>query len=173
MGKRSRRERQVANASQDTLTRTRVPTRTRLRTLQMVTVVAAFGIVLSLLMRHAPAGGSDDPAQGGGFTQVGREGATFTVSVPRARVSDDEYLLRVAERLSSEQVKEGGSGQVSVMVWPADVPVPKVPPTTEFDASMKTQAAGIFINPKLNVKHLIRFRDGATVAEREFGARPR
>ena len=139
----------------------------------MVTVIAALGIVLSVLMRHSPAGGSNDPARGGGFTQVGQEGSTFTVSVPRARVSDDEYVLKVADRLSSEQVKAGGSGQVSVMVWPDDVPVPKVPPTTEFDASMKTQAAGIFINPKLNIKHLIRFRDGATIAERDFGARPR
>jgi hypothetical protein len=144
-----------------------------MRTLQMVTALAALGIVLSLLMRHSPAGGSNDPSQGGGFTPVGREGSTFTVSVPRARVPDDEYLVRVADRLSSEQVKSGGSGQVSVMVWPDDVPVPKTPPTTEFDASMKTQAAGIFINPKLNIKHLIRFRDGATVAERDFGARPR
>jgi hypothetical protein len=138
----------------------------------MVTVLAAFVIVLSVLMRHSPAGGSNDPAQGSGFTQVGREGSTFTVSVPPARVSDDEYLLKVAERLSSEQLKAGGSGQVSVMVWPDNVPIPKVPPTTELDASMKTQAAGLFINPKLNIKHLIRFRDGATVAEREFGARP-
>jgi hypothetical protein len=119
---------------------------------------------------RSPAGGSNDPAQGGGFTQVGREGSTFTVSVPRAKASDDEYLLKVAERLSSDEVKAAGSGQVSVMVWPDDVPVPKVPPTTEFDASMKTQAAGIFINPKLNIKHFIRFRNGATVAERDFGA---
>ena len=139
----------------------------------MVTVIAALGIVLTVLMRQSPAGGPDDPTQGGGFTQVGREGSTFTVSVPRARVSDDEYLLKVADRLSSEQLKAGSSGQVSVMVWPDDVPIPKVPPTTEFDASMKTQAAGIFINPKLHVKHLIRFRDGATIAERDFGARPR
>jgi hypothetical protein len=55
------------------------------------------------------------------------------------------------------------------MVWPDDVAVPKEPPTTEFDASMKTQIAGIFINPKMNVKHLIRFKDGETVAERDFG----
>jgi hypothetical protein len=55
------------------------------------------------------------------------------------------------------------------MIWPDDVQVPKEPPTTEFDASMKTQIAGIFINPKLNVKHMIRFRDGATISERDFG----
>jgi hypothetical protein len=145
----------------------------RTRMLQMVTVAAVIGIVLSVLMRHSPTGGSNDPAQNVGFTQVGREGSTFTVSIPRARAADDEYLLKVAERLSSEEVKAGGSGQVSVMVWPDDVPVPKVPPTTEFDGSMKTQAAGIFINPKLKIKHLIRFRDGETVAEREFGAGPR
>ena len=167
MGKRSRRERSVDNASEATPEGKRV----RTRMLQMVTIVAVIGIVLAVLMRHSPTGGSSDPAQGAGFTQVGREGSIFTVSVPRARASDDEHLLRVAERLSSDEVKAGGSGQISVMVWPDDVPVPKVPPTTEFDASMKTQAAGIFINPRLNIKHLIRFRDGETVAERDFGAR--
>jgi hypothetical protein len=139
----------------------------------MVTVVAVIGLILIVLLRPSPPGGADDPTQGSGFTPVGREGSVFTVSVPRVKASDDDYLLKVAERLSSEEVKAGGSGQVSVMVWPDDVPVPKVPPTTELDASMKTQAAGIFINPKLNIKHLIRFRDGATVAERDFGARPR
>jgi hypothetical protein len=169
MGKRSRRERRADFTSAATPEEKVVHTRTR--TLQMVTVAAVIGLVLSVLMRHSPAGGSGDPAQGGGFTPVGREGSVFTVSVPRARASDEEYLLKVAERLSADEVKAGGSGQVSVMVWPDDVPVPKVPPTTEFDSSMKTQAAGIFINPKMNVKHLIRFRDGATVAEREFGAR--
>jgi hypothetical protein len=95
----------------------------------------------------------------------------FTVSVPRSRVSDDEYLMKVAERLSSEEAKTGGSGQVSVMIWPDNVPVPRVPPTTELDASMKTQAAGIFVNPRLNIRHLIRFRDGVTITERDFGAR--
>jgi hypothetical protein len=148
--------------------------RTPPRTLQLVMVALALviGLVLTVVMWRVPAGSSSDPAEGGGFTQVGREGSVFTVSVPRARASDDEYLLRVAERLSSEEITAGGSGQVSVMVWPDDVPVPKVPPTTEYDGSMKTQAAGIFINPKMNVKHLIRFRDGVTVAERDFG-RPR
>ena len=170
MGKHSRRERRADVGSAATPAARVVHTRTR--TLQMVTVAAVIGIVLSVLLRHSPAG-SDDPAQGGGFTPVGREGSVFTVSVPRVRASDDEYFLKVAERLSAEEVKAGGSGQVMVMIWPDDVPVPKVPPTTEFDASMKTQAAGIFINPKLNIKHLIRFRDGATVAERDFGARPR
>jgi hypothetical protein len=139
----------------------------------MVFVLVVLVIVLGVLMRQSPTGGANDPTQGSGFTAVGREGPVFTVSVPRIKVADDDHLLKVAERLSSEEVKAGGSGQVSVMVWPDDVPVPKVPPTTEFDASMKTQAAGIFINPKLNIKHLIRFRDGATVAERDFGARPR
>jgi hypothetical protein len=124
-----------------------------------------------LLVGRSPTGVSTDPAQGNGFTRVGREGPVFTVSVPRSRVSDDQYLLKVAQRLSAEDARTGGSGQVSVMIWPDDVPVPKVPPTTEFDASMKTQAAGIFINPRLNIQHLIRFRDGATIAERDFGAR--
>ena len=80
--------------------------------------------------------------------------------------------MKVAERLSSQEITAGGSGQISAMIWPDDVPVPKVPPTTELDASMKTQAAGVFINPKLNIKHLIRFRNGETVGEKDFGARP-
>jgi hypothetical protein len=74
-----------------------------------------------------------------------------------------------AEQLSAREVQAGASGQISVMVWPDTVAVPREPPTTETDASMRTQAAGIFINPKLNVKHLIRFKDGQTVSERDFG----
>ena len=132
-------------------------------------VVICIGIVL--VVRRSPAGVSGGPAEGSGFTRVGREGQVFTVAVPRSKASDDEYLMQVAQRLSSEETRAGGSGQVSVMIWPDDVPVPKVPPATELDASMKTQAAGIFINPKLNVRHLIRFRDGVTIAERDFGAR--
>jgi hypothetical protein len=141
------------------------------RTLQMAAAVVVICVGLVLVVRRAPAGGSTGPAEGSGFTRVGREGPVFTVSVPRSKASDDDYLLQVAQRLSSEETRAGGSGQVSVMIWPDDVPVPKVPPTTELDASMKTQAAGIFINPKLNIRHLIRFRDGATIAERDFGAR--
>ncbi len=80
--------------------------------------------------------------------------------------------MKVAERLSSQEITAGGSGQISAMIWPDDVPVPKVPPATELDGSMKTQAAGVFINPKLNIKHLIRFRNGETVGEKDFGARP-
>ena len=87
MSKRNRRERQADNASGATVTGKGVQSRTRLRTLRMVTVIAAFGIVLSVLMRHSPTGGSDDPTQGRGFTQVGREGSTFTVSVPLAPVA--------------------------------------------------------------------------------------
>jgi hypothetical protein len=136
----------------------------------MITVIAIIGIALAFVVRRAPI---SDPAAGAGYTQVGREGSVFTVAIPPAKASDDQYLVKVAERLSAEEIKAGASGQISVMVWPDNVPVPKVPPATEFDASMKTQAAGIFINPKLNIKHLIRFRDGATVAERDFGARPR
>jgi hypothetical protein len=136
-----------------------------------VAVVICVGLVL--LVKRSPTSASNGPAQGSGFTQVGRDGSVFTVSVPRSRISDDEYLMQVAQRLSSEETRAGGSGQVSVMLWPDDVPVPKVPPATELDASMKTQAAGIFINPRLNIRHLIRFRDGATVAERDFGTRPR
>jgi hypothetical protein len=142
-----------------------------MKTLQIAVLVLVVCIGLVLAVRRAPTGSVADPAQGGGFTRVGREGPVFTVSVPRSRVSDDDYLMKVAERLSSEEAKTGGSGQVSVMIWPDNVPVPRVPPTTELDASMKTQAAGIFINPRLNVRHLIRFRDGVTITERDFGAR--
>jgi hypothetical protein len=137
----------------------------------MAAALVVIGVGLVLVIRRSPASVSGGPAEGSGFTRVGREGPVFTVSVPRSRVSDDEYLMKVAERLSAEETKSGGSGQVSVMIWPDDVPVPKVPPTTEFDTSMRTQAAGIFINPKLNIRHLIRFRDGATIAERDFGMR--
>ena len=167
MGKRGRRERRADHASEGAVARK--PVQTRTRPLQMVTLVAVIGIVLIVLMRRSPTGGSNDPAQGSGFTPVGREGSVFTVSVPRARASDDEYLLKVAERLSSEEIKAGGSGQVSVMVWPDDVQAPKEPPANEFDASMKTQAAGIFINPVRGIKHMIRFRDGSTLSEHEFG----
>jgi hypothetical protein len=142
-----------------------------LRTLQMAAAVVVICVGLVLVVRRSPAGVSADPVEGSGFTRVGREGPVFTVSVPRARASDDEYLMKVAERLSSEEARAGSSGQVSVMIWPDDVAVPKVPPTTELDRSMKTQAAGIFINPKLHIRHLSRFRDGATIAERDFGAR--
>jgi hypothetical protein len=141
------------------------------RKLQMAAAVVVICVGLVLVVRRSPAGVSAGPAQGSGFTRVGREGPVFTVSVPRSKASDDEYLIQVAQRLSSEETRAGGSGQVSVMIWPDDVPVPKVPPTTELDASMKTQAAGIFINPRLNIRHLIRFRDGATIAERDFGGR--
>src|SRR5262245_46532664 len=78
------------------------------------------------------------------FTQVGRSGPVFTVSVPKAKAADEDYLMRIAEQLSAQEVRTGASGQISVMVWPDDVTVPKQPPTTEFDASMRTQAAGIF-----------------------------
>jgi hypothetical protein len=135
----------------------------------MAAAAVLIAAALVLVLRVAPGDGANDPARGTGFTEVGREGTVFTVSVPRARVADDQYLLKVAERLSAEAAKSGGSGQVSAMIWPDDAAVPKVPPTTEFDASMKTQAAGVFVNPKLNIKHLIRFRDGVTVAEKEFG----
>ena len=128
--------------------------------------IIAVGAAAGLVVRSRVGGGATGA---GGFTQVGRNGPVFTVSVPKARVGDEEYLMKIAEQLSAEDTKAGASGQISVMVWPDDVAVPKEPPTTEADASMKTQAAGIFINPKLNVKHMIRFRDGETIAERDFG----
>jgi hypothetical protein len=130
---------------------------------------AVIGLVLILVL--GPSSSTTDQALE--FTRVGQNGPVFTISVPPARTSEDEYLMRIARQLSSEQVQSGGSGQVSVMVWPDDVPVPKVPPTTEFDASMKTQIAGIFINPTRNIEHLIRFREGATISERDFGAKTR
>src|SRR5271154_2460886 len=82
----------------------------------VLVLVVCIGLVLA--GRRAPTVAATDPAQGGGFTRVGREGPVFTVSVPRSRASDDEYLMKVAERLSSEEARTGGSGQVSVMIWP-------------------------------------------------------
>jgi hypothetical protein len=134
----------------------------------MAAVVVVVGVAAGMLVRPSRPGGANANATGE-FKQVGRNGPVFTVSVPKGRVADEEYLMKIAEQLSSQDVQAGASGQISVMVWPDDVPVPKEPPTTEFDASMKTQAAGIFINPKLNIKHLIRFKDGQTVSERDFG----
>ena len=136
------------------------------RFLQMAGVAVAIGIGLILVLRSSSVPPAEQSVQ---FTRVGQNGPVHTVSVPRARAGDDEYLMRVADQLSAESAKLGGSGQISVMVWPDDVAVPKEPPTTEFDATMKTQIAGIFINPGRNIKHLIRFRDGATISERDFG----
>jgi hypothetical protein len=167
MGRQRRRERR-APGSNDRSTRASSPA---WRFLQMLVVAFVVAVAIAVAFRSRVG-----PADGGGglsFTRVGRNGPVFTISVPRARVADDQYLLRVAERLSTEEVASGGSGQISVMVWPDDAAVPKEPPSTEFDASMKTQAAGIFINPKRNIKHMIRFKDGATAAEREFGNPPR
>jgi hypothetical protein len=140
----------------------------RTRVLRMTIVVIVAGAAVGLLVRRS-APGPESSATVGEFKQVGRNGPVFTVSVPPAKTADEEYLMKIAEQLSAQDVQAGASGQVSVMVWPDNVPVPKEPPTTEFDASMKTQIAGIFINPKLNVKHLIRFKDGQTVSERDFG----
>src|ERR1700730_555697 len=97
------------------------------RMLQMAAALVVICVGLVLVVRRSPAGVSTGPAEGSGFTRVGREGQVFTVSVPRSRVSDDQYLMKVAERLSSEETKAGGSGQVSVMIWPDDVSVPKLP----------------------------------------------
>ena len=130
-------------------------------------VVIALGVAAGMLMRRPPSSGSSNAAPV--FTQVGRSGPVFTVSIPRARTEDDEYMMTVAQQISDTEVKAGGSGQISVMIWPDDVSVPREPPTNEFDASMKTQAAGIFINPTMNIKHLIRFKDGNTLSERDFG----
>jgi hypothetical protein len=173
MGKRSRRER---DAVPDRVERGRPRvSRSRIRILQIAAVVMAVaaGLSLVVLLRPSRAGGTGNGAGSTPFTRVGRNGPVFTIAVPRARVSDDQSLLRIAEQISSEEIQSGGSGQISVMIWPDDVPVPKEPPATEFDQSMKTQAAGIFINPKRNIKHMIRFRDGATLSEREFGSPPR
>jgi hypothetical protein len=160
MGKRSRRDR-----DEETSSATR-PLSSSGRLLRLAAVVAVLGVAVGLLVR---TWGEGLPKSTGGFKQVGRSGPVFTVSVPRSRTADEAFLMKIAEQLSAQDQQAGASGQVSVMVWPDDVPVPKEPPTTEFDASMKTQAAGIFINPKLNIKHLIRFKDGETIAERDFG----
>ncbi|PWT81919.1 MAG: hypothetical protein C5B57_09575, partial [Blastocatellia bacterium] len=143
----------------------------RFRILQALAVALAVGVALILLVRspYSRASNTRPGDQGITFTRVGRSGPVFTIAVPRLKARDDQQLMQIAERLSAEEVQAGASGQISVMIWPDDVQVPKEPPTTEFDASMKTQIAGIFINPKLNVKHLIRFRDGATISERDFG----
>jgi hypothetical protein len=140
----------------------------RTRVLRMALVVAVIAAAVGLLVRTSGPG-ADSSGAGVVFKQVGRNGPVFTVAVPPARTADEEYLMKIAEQLSAQDVHAGASGQVSVMVWPDNVPVPKEPPTTEFDASMKTQVAGVFVNPKLNVKHLIRFKDGQTVSERDFG----
>jgi hypothetical protein len=139
----------------------------RARLLKLALAIVVIGAGAGILVRSSWLGGS----AGGSppFKQVGRNGPVFTVAVPKARAADEEYLMKIAEQLSAQEVQSGGSGQISVMIWPDDVSVPKEPPTTEFDASMRTQAAGIFVNPKMNIKHLIRFKDGQTISERDFG----
>ena len=141
--------------------------RTGRRFLLAAAAVLAVGAAAGLLMQGigSRTGSSGPPV----FKQVGRSGPVFTVSIPRARTDDDEYMMAVAQQISDEEKKAGGSGQISVMIWPDDVQVPKEPPTHELDASMKTQAAGIFINPTMNIKHLIRFKNGDTVSEKDFG----
>ncbi len=147
------------------------PRSTRMRLLQLAAIVIVIGAAVGILVRSSRTPGGAAGALE--YQEVGRDGAVFTVSVPRARADDEEYLMRIAEQISARERQAGGSGQISVMVWPDDVPVPKRPPTTEFDASMRTQAAGIFINPALNIKHLIRFKNGETVSERDFGRKTR
>lgn len=143
------------------------PSIRRLRLPMAVAGVVIAGLAAGVLIRPSSSGAG--PGGGAAFKQVGRSGPVFTVSIPRAKAEDETYLMSVALQLSDGEVKAGGSGQISVMIWPEDVAVPKEPPTNEFDASMKTQAAGIFINPAMNIKHLIRFKDGNTVSERDFG----
>jgi hypothetical protein len=142
-------------------------TASRLRFPLAVAAVVAAGVAAGILIRSSRSTeGTNGPVA---FKQVGRNGPVFTVSVPRARAEDEDYLMSIAQQISDEEKKTGASGQVSVMVWPDDVQVPTEPPTNEFDASMKTQAAGIFLNPAMNIKHMIRFKNGNTVAERDFG----
>ena len=164
MGKRSRTDR----ASSPSAKAASAPGGYR-RLLLTVVVVVAVGAAVGLLVRRPGGPGATSSETVGGFTEVGRNGPVFTVSVPPSKTADEEYLMKIAEQLSARDARSGASGQISVMVWPDTVAVPKEPPTNEFDASMKTQVAGIFINPKLNVKHLIRFKDGQTVSERDFG----
>src|SRR5262245_6612766 len=161
MGKHNRQERADVQRKGATSVR---PARSRLW--QMAAAVIVVGVGVGIVLRSSRSVGEGATPE---FTEVGREGMVFTVSVPKSRAADEEYLIRVAEQLSARDVNAGASGQISVMIWPDDVKVPKQPPTTEFDASMRTQAAGVFINPSKNIKHIIRFKDGQQVAEREFG----
>jgi hypothetical protein len=140
------------------------------RLLLMTAAAAIVAVAFVTLLLSSKSSSFNGPLE---FTRVGQNGPVFTVSVSPEKASDDGYLMRIAEQLSAEQTQSGGSGQVSVMLWPNDVPVPKEPPTTEFDASMRTQIAGIFVNPTRNIKHLIRFKEGVTVLEKDFGAKTR
>jgi hypothetical protein len=140
------------------------------RLLLMTAAAAIVAVAFVTLFLSSKSSSFNGPLE---FTRVGQNGPVFTVSVSPEQASDDGYLMRIAEQLSAEQTQSSGSGQVSVMVWPNDVPVPKEPPTTEFDASMRTQIAGIFVNPTRNIKHLIRFKEGVTVLEKDFGAKTR
>jgi hypothetical protein len=140
------------------------------RLLLMTAAAAIVAVAFVTLFLSSKSSSFNGPLE---FTRVGQNGPVFTVSVSPEKASDDGYLMRIAEQLSAEQTQSGGSGQVSVMLWPNDVPVPKEPPTTEFDASMRTQLAGIFVNPTRNIKHLIRFKEGVTVLEKDFGAKTR
>jgi hypothetical protein len=164
MGKRSTRERE--DTPRNATGRRRAGSNNG-RLLKFAVLIIVIGAAVGVLVRSSWLGGgsSDFPT----FKQVGRSGPVFTISVPKGRAGDEDYLMKIAEQLSAQDVQAGASGQISVMVWPDDVAVPKEPPTTELDASMRTQAAGIFVNPKMNIKHLIRFKDGQTVAERDFG----
>jgi len=147
--------------------RTRPGRSNRARLLKLALLIVVIGAGVGVLVRSSWLGGGAGRVPP--FKQVGRNGPVFTVAVPRTQAANEEYLMNIAEQLSAQEVQAGGSGQISVMIWPDDVAVPKEPPTTEFDASMRTQAAGIFVNPKMNIKHLIRFKDGQTVTERDFG----
>jgi hypothetical protein len=137
------------------------------RLLTLAAAILVIGVALILVLQFPRSRNQGTPA----FTRVGRSGPIFTVAVPLSASTDDQYLVRVADQLSQEELTSGASGQISVMFWPEGVMVPKDPPSTELDPSMKTQIAGVFINPKLHIKHLIRFHDGETVAEKEYGAR--
>jgi len=167
MAKPPQRERPAMTVRESGTSR---PRSTRMRLLQLSAVVIVIGAAAGVLVRSSRTPGAAGALE---YKEVGRDGAVFTVSVPQARADDEEYLMRIAEQISARERQAGGSGQISVMVWPDDVPVPQQPPTTEFDASMRTQAAGIFINPTLNIKHLIRFKNGETVSERDFGRKTR
>src|SRR3989442_1288296 len=80
-----------------------------------VAAVVIAGVAAGVLIRSSRSdGGTNGPVT---FTQVGRNGPVFTVSVPRARAEDEDYLMRVAQQISDDEKKTGASGQVSVMVW--------------------------------------------------------
>src|SRR5438093_11670433 len=103
MGKRSRGQRGASSELSGTPTPHALERlRARVLPMTLAAVVVAAGLMLILRSGRPPASGSgasgDTP-----YTRVGRNGSVYTVSVPRARAADDQYLLQVAQQLSAEE----------------------------------------------------------------------